>query len=80
MTEFLTVVTGLIVLTGVAMFAYLMGRDAAERKAQETVSDLRRATIVLRRQRDRAIENNARLARFIGANEAPDEDTPSWMR
>lgn len=79
-TEFLTFVIGILMLAAAGVAGYLGGRDAAERKAAQTIADLRRAAMVLRSQRDRAVENNSRLARLVAAQTPRHPDTPEWMK
>lgn len=80
MTGFVSAVVGVVVLLAVGYAGYLGGRDAAERKASETISNLRRQVSILRAQRDRAVENNSRLARTLGLHRVEEPDVPDWMQ
>lgn len=74
------VLAAVAVLFAVGYAGYLGGRDAAERKASETVSNLRRQVSILRGQRDRAVENNARLARTLGLQRVQEPELPEWLQ
>lgn len=66
MNEIISVVIVGAFMAGCVYAGFLGGRDASERKAAETVANLRRRLMVVTSQRDRAVENNARLARALG--------------
>lgn len=78
MTEILTLSIGMAMLVGTGYAGYLGGRDAAERKAGETIANLRRRCLVLNAQRDRLLESNARLSRSLGLTANPPR-LPMWM-
>lgn len=79
-TELATFLIGSLILAGCVWAGFLAGRDSAERAAAKTVADLRRANLALRQQRDRAVENNARLARALRLTDPLPPETPEWMR
>lgn len=79
MTELVSGVVGIAFLIGVGYAGYMGGRDAAERKASETIANLRRRCAILTSQRDRAVEANSRMARTLGLHRNPEPPTPDWM-
>lgn len=80
MTELVTFLVGVGILAGSTYAGYLFGRDRAESKASETIANLRRSNMVLRGQRDRAVENNSRLARALRIADPIPPEAPEWMR
>ena len=53
MTDFLTFLVGVGVLSGCVAAGYIAGRDAAERKSAATIAHLRNANRRLARERSR---------------------------
>lgn len=80
MTELVTFIVGAIVVAAVGIGGYLGGRDAAERKAAETIGNLRRRCAVVTSQRDRAVESNSRMARTLGLTTPKPPEVPEWMQ
>jgi len=72
-------VLGLGLVVAVGYGGFLAGRDAAERKAAETIANLRRHSMILRAQRDQANERAARQARALGVFAPPPVVEPDWM-
>ena len=66
-------------MAGCVYAGFLGGRDVSERKASERNANLQRRLMIVTDQRDRAVENNARLARALGLHDT-DPDAPEWMR
>lgn len=79
MTELVSGLLGIGFLMGVGYAGYVGGRDAAERKAAETIANLRRRCAIVTNQRDRAVEANGRMARTLGLHGNPEPPTPDWM-
>jgi hypothetical protein len=79
MTELVTFLVGVIIIASFTYAGFLVGRDRGESKAAETVANLRRHNMVLRGQRDRAVENNSRLARALRLHDPVDPPAPEWM-
>jgi hypothetical protein len=80
MTELFTFIIGVGFLALIGWAGFLMGRDRAESAAAETIANLRRQVLITSRQRDRAVENNARLARALRLHDPVDPPTPEWMQ
>ena len=79
MVEFVGIVIGVGFVLAIGYAGYLGGRDAAERKASETIATLRRTVIGLRQERDTLRERNTQLAAALYLRRNIEPEAPSWM-
>jgi hypothetical protein len=68
-----------LTLAGVALIAYRVGADTAQRRAYYTIATLRRALSQARMERDREAERATRLARIVDGQRPPVVKVPDWI-